>query len=130
MKNSRKQHISKLVMKQHRKTIELNKKLLFSLSSLLKFEEKKNKLKADWRAREACKTWEGGVVGISRASEVDGTDFLIYNFYVHLQTKSLCSRGPSLSTWDTFQDPQGMPETASGTKPHVYLMFFPIHTHL
>lgn len=129
MKNSRKQHISKLVMKQHRETIELNKKLLFSSSSLLKLEEKKNKLKADWRAREACKNCEEGVMGISRASEVDGTDFLIYNFYVHLQTKSFCSRASSLSTWDTFQDPCGCPKLHLVPNP-AHRIFFPIHTHL
>lgn len=126
MKNSRKQHISNCVMKQHRKTIEWNKKWLFPLPSVLKFEEKKNKLKADWRAREACENSGGGLMGISRAFEVDGTSFL-HNFYIHFQTKSFYSSPLSPSPCETFQDPPlcpRMPETMFNTKPYRYYVFF------
>lgn len=60
MKNSRKQCNSKFVMRQHRRTMELNKKWLFALLSVLKFEEKKDELKADWTARKLVKTLREG----------------------------------------------------------------------
>lgn len=92
-------------MKQHRKTIEWNKKWLFPLTSVLKFEEKKNKLKADLKAREACKNSGGRVMGISRAFEVDDTGFL-YNFYIHFPRKSFYSKSSPCKTVQDTLPPQ------------------------
>ena len=36
---------------------------------------------------------------------------------------------PTLSMEDTFHGPQWVPETTDSTKPHMYYVFFHIHTY-
>lgn len=54
-----------------------------------------------------------------------GKESQIWVYYVLIQ------QSPTLSTEDTFQEPQGMSEIVDSTKLHIYYgCFFPIQTYL
>ena len=48
---------------------------------------------------------------------------MTHSFGIKTKPQTMCRSLP-LPAWDTFQDPQWMPETAGSTEPYMYYVFF------